>query len=191
LERRCGKATGADNANFVQVYGDGGNTGPKQATYVSSGGAKIDTNGLNIGIQVKLLANPSSAGGGLTLNDTAATKGTLTLSGDSTYTGATLVSAGTLLVNGQLGNTAVTVDGSATVGGTGSLGGSLAFSGTSNLRVVNFNDPLAVAGTVTFGSDFGIDNLLGINWDSLDLHTAYTVLTTTQSFGTGDIANFG
>jgi autotransporter-associated beta strand protein len=185
------KATGADNANFVQVYGDGGNTGPKQATYVSSGGAKIDTNGLNIGIQVKLLANPSSAGGGLTLNDTAATKGTLTLSGDSTYTGATLVSAGTLLVNGQLGNTAVTVDGSATVGGTGSLGGSLAFSGTSNLRVVNFNDPLAVAGTVTFGSGFGIDNLLGINWDSLDLDTAYTVLTTTQSFGTGDIANFG
>jgi autotransporter-associated beta strand protein len=185
------KATGADNANFVQVYGDGGNTGPKQATYVSSGGAKIDTNGLNIGIQVKLLANPSSAGGGLTLNDTAATKGTLTLSGESTYTGATLVSAGTLLVNGQLGNTAVTVDGSATVGGTGSLGGSLAFAGTSNLRVVNFNDPLAVAGTVTFGSGFGIDNLLGINWDSLDLHTAYTVLTTTQSFGTGDIANFG
>ena len=117
--------------------------------------------------------------------------GTLTLSGNNTYTGDTTVSAGTLLVNGSLGNTAVTVDPSAVIGGTGSMGGSLSFDGDSFLRVVDINDALNVTGSVTFGSGFGIANLLGINWDDLDLNTPYTVLSTSQTFGESDIANFG
>jgi autotransporter-associated beta strand protein len=154
---------------------------------VKNGGAKIDTDGKDITIGQSLVKFAGSTTDTLTKSGV----GTLTLSGTSSYTGATLVSAGTLLVNGALGNTAVTVDPLATVGGTGSLGGSLAFAGTSNLQVVDFNDALAVTGTVTFGSGFGIDNLLGINWDSLDLDTPYTVLSTTQTFGSGDIDNFG
>jgi fibronectin-binding autotransporter adhesin len=123
------KATGVDNANFVQVYGDGSNTGPKQATYVSSGGAKIDTNGLNIGIQAKLLANPSSSGGGLTKSGS----GTLTLTGANTYSGATTISDGTLsasniVVSGSsnLGNAA-----SAVALGAASTQGTLSYTGNS------------------------------------------------------------
>ena len=83
-------ATGADNANFIQLYGGGGNT------YVASGGAIINTNSLNIGI----LANLLDAGGGLTKNGA----GTLTLGGTNTYAGNTIVSAGTLVLaeNAQL-----------------------------------------------------------------------------------------
>jgi autotransporter-associated beta strand protein len=122
---------------------------------------------------------------------TKSTGGTVTLSAVNTYTGATLVSAGTLLVNGALGNTAVTVDTDATIGGTGSLGGSLSFDGSALLQVVNLNDPLAVTGTITFGNGFGIANLTGIDWNSLDLDTPYTVLSTSQTFDAGDIGNFG
>jgi autotransporter-associated beta strand protein len=115
----------------------------------------------------------------------------LTLAGTHTYEGATTVSAGTLYVTGALSNSAVTVEANATIGGTGSLGNGLAFAGTSFLEVVDLNDALAVAGTITFDSGFGIDNLLGIDWDSLDLNTAYTVLSTGQEFDELDIANFG
>jgi len=135
--------------------------------------------------------------------------GPVTYSGNSTVSGATisftsdgsgtrqailpgsLTGTGTLLVNGSLGDSAVTVDPLAAIGGSGPLGGDLSFASNSFLRVVDFTNPLAVAGTVTFGSGFGIANLLGINWDDLDLNTPYTVISTTQTFGAGDIANFG
>jgi fibronectin-binding autotransporter adhesin len=129
-------------------------------------------------------------GGTLALTKTGAD--TLTLTGAShNYSGATTVSAGTLLVNGALGNTPVTVDATGTIGGTGSLGGSLSFGATSVLKVIDFNDPLAVADSITFGSGFGIANLTGIDWDTLNLNTPYPVLATIQTFGTADIANFG
>jgi fibronectin-binding autotransporter adhesin len=152
---------------------------------VKAGGGTIDNNGFNIGIAQALLTD--GTGGGMTFKG----GGTTTLTGTSTYTGATTVSAGTLLVNGELGNSAVTVDSLATIGGTGTINGSLSFAANSFLQVVDFDDPLAVGGTITFGSGFGIANLLGINWDILDLDTPYTVLSTTQTFGVGDIANFG
>ena len=74
----------ADNANFITTYGGG------QNTYIASGGAVIDTNGFNIGIQVNLL--DGGGGGGLTKQGA----GTLTLSGAYGYTGPTSVEAGTL-----------------------------------------------------------------------------------------------
>jgi len=117
--------------------------------------------------------------------------GSQTLSGTNTYTGTTTVSAGTLFVTGALGNTAVSVSNGATIGGTGSIDGTLALGGASFLEVVDFDNPLSVAGAITFGSGFGIANLTGIDWDALSLNTSYTVLSTTQTFGTGDIANFG
>ena len=49
--------------------------------------------------------------------------GTLTLSGNSTYTGNTTVGAGTLNVAGSLGQTAVSVNSGATLMGSGSIGG--------------------------------------------------------------------
>jgi autotransporter-associated beta strand protein len=90
------KATGADNADFITTYGGG------QNTFVASGGAIIDTNGLNIGILVNLL--DAGGGGGLTKQGA----GTLTLSGTYSYSGATYVEAGTLaLTTATLNDNAV------------------------------------------------------------------------------------
>ena len=85
-----------NNTSFVTLF-----NGSK--AYVGSGGAKIDTNGYNIGIGVPL-ANASTASptsnGGTTLTGTGSlTKqgsGTLTLSAANTYTGPTTISGGTL-----------------------------------------------------------------------------------------------
>jgi len=54
---------------------------------------------------------------------TKAGAGSLTLSGNSTYTGGTTVAFGTLNVAGSLGQTAVSVNGGATLMGSGSIGG--------------------------------------------------------------------
>jgi autotransporter-associated beta strand protein len=89
------KAIGADNENFITLYGDGSNaSNPSQASYVESGGAIIDTNGRNIGMNIKLLGG--SGNGGLTKNGT----GRLTLTAVNSYSGATIVNSGIL----RLGN---------------------------------------------------------------------------------------
>jgi len=128
----------------------------------------------------------------LTVNKASGAAGTgvQILSGDNTYTGATLVNAGTLLVNGSLANTAVTVADGAIFGGTGTLGGTLNFADDSFFQVVDLNNALGVTGNVTFGSGFGIENLLGIDWDTVALNTAHTIINTTQTFSTSDISNF-
>jgi autotransporter-associated beta strand protein len=186
-------------------FGQASTTNTATLDYYSAGNATTDRNfyiidnntavfkvsgsaSTNLTITSAITQSTSTNGGGKLTKDGV---GTLTLDGTSSYTGATLVSAGTLLVNGALGNTVVSVDATATIGGTGSLGGNLTFAGTSKLQVVDFNDPLAVAGTVTFGSGFGIHSLLGIDWDSLALDTNYTLLSTSQTFTSADIANFG
>jgi fibronectin-binding autotransporter adhesin len=86
--------------------------------WIKSGGAIFDSNGKSVTVTKDLLTDVFSSGGGLTLNDTAATKGTLTLSGASiTYTGPTLVSAGKLVVpSTHAGTGAATVSATATLG---------------------------------------------------------------------------
>ena len=136
-----------------------------------------------------VIANGNSA---LSINKTGT--GTQTLSGTSTYTGATSVNAGTLLVTGALGNTAVTVSPGATVGGGGSIGGTLSFGINSFFDIfaaVENNDPLSVTGTVTFAGGFGIDNLTGVNWDTVADGT-YTLLTGSgQDFSLAGLDNWG
>lgn len=86
--------------------------------WIKSGGAIFDSNGKSVTVTKDLLTDVFSIGGGLTLNDAAATKGTLTLSGASiTYTGPTLVSAGKLVVpSTHAGTGAATVSANATLG---------------------------------------------------------------------------
>jgi autotransporter-associated beta strand protein len=123
--------------------------------------------------------------------------GTLTLSGNNTYTGTTTVSAGTLLVSGALGTSTVstgivTVDNGATLGGTGEIYGAIVLNSSSILSIASLADPLKVTGAVTFGSGFGINNITGLDWDSLDLDTSYTLISDTSStFDDSSIANFG
>ena len=119
-------------------------------------------------------------------------EGKWVLTGTSSYTGATTVSAGTLLVTGALGNTAVSVESNATVGGSGAIGGTMSFGVDSFFDVFSAvvgNDPLAVTGTVSFGSGFGIDNLTGIDWASVALGT-YTLIDSTQDFSLAGLDNW-
>lgn len=130
-------------------------------------------------------------GGGGTMALTKVGTGALTLSGANTYTGDTVVSAGTLLVNGSLGNSAVSVEAAATIGGTGDLAGNLTMDATSFFEVVDISNPLSVAGTITFGSGFGIENITGVDWASLTKNTPHMLISTSQVFTSADIANFG
>jgi autotransporter-associated beta strand protein/T5SS/PEP-CTERM-associated repeat protein len=56
--------------------------------------------------------------------------GTLTLTGNSSYTGATTVNAGTLSVNGSIASSALTVNPGGTIGGTGVIGSTTINGGT-------------------------------------------------------------
>jgi fibronectin-binding autotransporter adhesin len=108
--------------------------------------------------------------------------GTLTLTGNNTYTGATSVSAGTLLVNGALGDSAVTVASGAVVGGSGMLGGTLAFEAGSRLALagatlgLSSTDILTVAAgkTITL-NNFTFENLTGWDWANAEEGT-YTLI---------------
>jgi autotransporter-associated beta strand protein len=136
----------------------------------ASTGTTFDTTGGSIEISGSLTGSGN-------FNKTGS--GTLTLSGTSTsFAGDVSVSAGTLLISGLLGDstTDVTVDGG-TLGGTGTIGGDLILGGSSILSVVNLSSPLAVGGTLGFASSgFGIDNLGGIDWDSIP-EGSYTLVS--------------
>ena len=102
---------------------------------VRNGGALIDSNGTAVtmaqALTHSIILGDNATDGGLTLNDTNATKGTLILSGANTYTGTTNVTAGTLQVTGSL-TSAVQVGGSGTLSGEGSTTGAVTFAGGSS-----------------------------------------------------------
>jgi autotransporter-associated beta strand protein len=83
--------------------------------------------------------------------------GTLTLSGNSFYSGPTIVSNGTLTVNGSLGGSTVTVSSGATLSGTGALNGGV---------VVNAGAVISPAGTGSVGT-LSVSNLT-LNSATLD-----------------------
>ena len=90
--------------------------------------------------------------------------GSLTLSGNSTYTQATSVEQGSLFVNGALGNSAVTVSaltGTATLGGSGTIGGATTIGNNGILSAGNSPGVLSFTGNLTLGS--GSTSIFEIN----------------------------
>ncbi|EIG1054610.1 autotransporter-associated beta strand repeat-containing protein [Salmonella enterica subsp. enterica serovar Napoli] len=85
----------------------------------------------NLGLNDTISGIISGIGGGLVKTGS----GTLTLTGDNSYTGATSVQQGVLLVNGDqsAATGAATVDAGATLGGAGALGGSVSVADEGHL----------------------------------------------------------
>lgn len=100
---------------------------------VKAGGAKIDSNNLNIAISQNLL---DAGGGGLEKLGA----GTLTLSGTNTYTGGTTISGGTLQIGvggavGTLGAGAVVNNGVLAINRSGTFNLSNGISGTGSVTL--------------------------------------------------------
>lgn len=129
-----------------------------QNANVQAGGAIIDTTNLNITIGQSL---PGI--GGLTKLGI----GTLTLTGNNTYTGATVVSNGTLVTSAAsyLG------------------GGTLTVAGSANLTITNFSGSPVLAGTVNLGSS--TTNSVTLNLGASPSPGGSPQLSTTNLNGTG------
>lgn len=170
------------------VYFNGGVLRPSAASatymggltnaFIQAGGATLDVpTGSDITISQALLADGTSAGGGLTKSGA----GTLTLAGANSYTGATTVSGGTLALgasNVLPSSSAVSLAGGAlAVGGYTNTIGSLATSGnaTINISITGGSAGSLTTGDLNFG---GGTNTLAL---SLTSATAgiYNVLTYT------------
>jgi fibronectin-binding autotransporter adhesin len=166
---------GSDSTNWIHSL---------STATIGAGGATIDTDGKTIGI-----SQAFSGAGGLTKDGA----GTLTLSGTQTYGGGTTVSAGRLVVNGALGAGAVTVADGAALGGTGTINGDVTFAaGAKFYYDWQFDTGLIIGAgkKATFGG-FSIANLLGVDWDMVDLDTPITLVHGTVDFANSTIANFG
>ncbi|MBN8456907.1 MAG: autotransporter-associated beta strand repeat-containing protein [Verrucomicrobia bacterium] len=143
--------TGGSNVARLQI-GNGGTSGTLGAGNVT-----------NDGILTFNRSDASSYGGDISGVGTLVKQGagSLTLGGDSTYTGTTTVSAGFLYVNGSLGNTAVSIADGATLGGSGSIsGGVTAAAAGSHIAPGNSPDTLSV-GTLDLSNGAVMDFELG------------------------------
>ena len=135
-----GFGTGTFNFNGGTLQAGGNSTTFFQGittANVQTGGAVVDTNGFSVTVAQNLLHDTTA---GAPATDGGLTKlgvGTLTLTGENTYTGGTFVSAGTLLVNNTAGSGTgsgnVTVAGSARLGGSGTIAGSVTL-GSAEIR---------------------------------------------------------
>lgn len=118
--------------------------------FIKSGGAVINTNGFDSTVNQALLTDAVSTGGGLTKSGS----GTLTLTGDNTYTGATQVDAGTLALGAA--NRIANASNLVMAGGTFATGGFSETLGTLGLTASSIIDLGAGASSLVFSDSSGV-----------------------------------
>lgn len=171
-------------ADTTQLIDNSGRGGAEVVVRLGDGNTVIDTTQSSATI-LRGMDNMSGVSGTFTKGG----DNTLTLAGVNTYTGATLVSGGTLLVTGSLGETAVNVGPSGAIGGTGAISGTLHFDSLAGLQIIDFLNPLSVAGVVSFGNGFGFSNLIGFDVEAVGTGN-YTLLSGAD-FDFSGLQNFG
>ncbi len=117
--------------------------------------------------------------------------GTLTLSGENTYSGPTSIAAGTLAVTGSLGATAVTVSSPATLSGSGNIGGDVSIaSGAHHALAVAATPGAQVARAITGTLTLTSGNILDLTAATPPADGIYVLATaTTAIVGTPTIIN--
>jgi len=157
-----------DTANFLGL----------SAVTVQAGGAVIDSNGFDVGINTAL-AHDATLGASLDGGLKKLGAGTLTLGGTNSYTGTTVVSGGTLLVNGSLSGSTTTVS-SGILGGTGSVTGVTVNSGSSLLG----GDGVTPADDLAVGGDLSLQDgsIVRLTLGATGAHSSLTRTAGTWSF---------
>ncbi len=176
------------------------------SAFIKAGGARFETNANDITIAQRLLTDATSLGGGLTKDGF----GTLTLTGNNTFTGRVNVNGGVLAINADAALGAVpsvaTLDQIVLGGGTlqatvdtvlaANRGITLAVNAVGKLSTAT-GTTFAINGKITQGAGVGTVNLaLGsANSGTIVLSGANTFTGTTDLFGgttvMGTIAAFG
>jgi len=144
-------AAGSAGETFtVNVGALNGSAGTIQANHVA--GSVVTTLAVTGNVTSSYGGGIVNGGAGNTMGLLKSGTGTLTLSGNNTYTGTTTVSAGSLIINGnQSAATGVlSVASGATLGGSGTIGGATTISGI--LSPGNSTGTLTVANDVTWNS---------------------------------------
>jgi len=137
----------------------------------STSAINIDTNSRNVTFAGILAATNT---GGLTLNDSNATKGTLTLAASELYTGATTVTAGTLNITGSVTGTAITVNGGTLAGNaTNALTGASSLAVTSGTAILAYANNYTGATTVT--GTLQLQNASALASSALTINSASTL----------------
>jgi fibronectin-binding autotransporter adhesin len=126
-------------------------------------GLNVNTNGFNITIAQALIHGAGTPDGGLSVTDTTATPGSLTLTGTDTYTGSTTINSGATL---QLGN--------GTAGNDGTILDTLGITDNGTLI---YNRGGSLSSGVTIVGD-GIVKKIGPGTQTLTATNTYTGATT-------------
>ncbi len=142
-------------------------------SFTSTGNSSLDFSSLNLNARLGTTLSGNITGNGSLLFNGP---GTLTLTGNNTYTGATTVSAGKLVVNGSIGNSSgVVVQSGAQIGGSGSIS-SLTLNAGGILSPGNSPGTLHVTGNAVWNGgavyDWQLHNATGSagsGWDLLDI----------------------
>jgi len=175
------KANAANATDFL-----GTTAIPIKNAIVKSGGAVIDTNTFDVTVFTALTHDTGLGGtadGGLTKNST----GTLTLSGNNTYTGATTISGGTLALGAanRIADTSnlVMSGGTFATGGFGETLGTLTLSATSFIDLGSGTSALVFADSsgTTWGTSISLSFInFTAGVDTVRIGTNSSGLTGTQ-----------